>query len=137
MKKKLGFYHWVKMGFVGLFIFMLTCIRPIREIGFSSGFQPFLYDGTMQHKVGELFLWIPFFYIGLSTFNLDRTALLQLIERCRWPMFLGGLLNLISWFSLKGVVWWHPFCWVIFLWGVFAVPLCKHLFLPRAINKGV
>ena len=132
MKKANGYYFWLGLGVLSLFIFALTCIRPIRAIGFSNGILPFLLDGKIQHKIGELLLWIPFFYIGLSTFDLNRSELLQLIDRYRWPMFFGGLLNLISWFSLKDQAWWHPFCWFIFFWGLFAVPVCKRLFLPRA-----
>ncbi len=126
-----AYYIWLGAGILAMLIFALTCIRPIQRIGFSDGFLPFLYDGTIQHKIGELFLWIPFFYIGLNTFSKNRAELNALIERYRWSMMFGGFLNLVAWFSLKDVMWWHPFCWVVFFWGLFAVPLCRFLFLER------
>ncbi|MEM8906315.1 MAG: hypothetical protein AAGD05_00600 [Bacteroidota bacterium] len=131
---KLTHRQWLILGGLALFAFLLTCIRPIRALGFSNGWLPFLLDGTLQHKLGEVLLWIPFYYIGLSTFHQTQSDLLQRILSFRWSMLLGGILNLIAWWSLRHDVWWHLFCWVIFFWGLFAVPLCKRLFLPRAMD---
>jgi len=132
MRLEKSYNWWLSLGALALVLFFLTCIRHLRRLGISDGLQPYVFDGTIQHKVGELFLWIPFYFIGLATFHKTKSELEQMIYRFAPLMFLGGVLNLISWFSLKSVVIWHPFCWVVFFWGLFAVPLCKWLFLPRA-----
>jgi len=134
LDKPIGFYVWSFLGILGALIFLYTCIRPVRVIGFDSGWLPFLLDGTLQHKLGEVFLWVPFFFAGLFTYTKSQLELNQFIERWKYPMMLGGILNLISWFDLKDDVWWHPFCWVVLFWGIFGAWLCRKLFLPRASN---
>jgi len=124
--------RWSILGWVVFLIFVMTCIRAMNMVGFENGFLPFWKDPRMQHKIGEFILVAPFFFIFLASFTKDKRTVNQMINWSALPMIIGGSMNLYSWFGLKDHVFWHPFCLVIFVWGLLAVPICKKYFLARA-----
>ena len=126
------YLFWRKFGITVFTIFTLTCIRIIYNIGFSQGIFAILSEPRIMHKIGELFLIVPFYFIYLYTYTHPRKRINQMITWSAIPMFIGGSMNAYAWFELKDMVFWHPFCWILFLWGLFAVPISKKFFLPLA-----
>ena len=104
-------------------------------VGYENGNLSIWEIPHMQHKIGEIFLVIPFFFIFLGTYTKNKESLNKMINWSALPMFIGGSMNLYAWFELKDLVLWHPFCFVVFAWGLLAVPICRKYFLPMAKEK--
>jgi len=120
-----------KIAKIVLVLFLLSIIRILITMDYS---EPYGY-WILLHKLGEVFLFIPFYRTGMLWLYDERERkILRYLNRWQYVMLLGGVLNLLAGEGLKGVVWWDWFCSVIFIFGVISQPLGKWLFTRRRYN---
>ena len=121
------YYLWRKIAWATGIIFGLSIIRILFTMDYS---EPFGY-WIMIHKLGEVFLVVPFWRAGmLSTYQGSRRVS-TFLRRWQYVMLAGGIMNLVAGQGLAGEVWWDWFCNWVFIGGVLAQPLGEWLFVKK------
>jgi len=121
------YYKIQKAGKVVLVLFLISIVRILVTMDYS---EPYGY-WILIHKLGEVFLFVPFYRAGMLSFHEGERKVMRYLNRWQYVMLFGGVLNLLAGDGLKGIVWWDWFCSVVFILGVIAQPLGKWLFTQQ------
>jgi len=134
--KENKFILWWKVCSIGIVVLgigwmLFELIRVSWRITEDSGIGSVFIDGIVLHKIGELLVAAPF-VVGLFLpmfWNKDGEEMERILNTVRILMLVGGVLNGIAWLSLRYIVDWHPWCLVIFCWGLIGFIFIKPLSL--------
>lgn len=127
------YYAWMAFGLFFLWSFIKLAIPKIKEVHQMNDWKKWFTESTITHKVAELCIWVPSFFIILWTFYESKINILSLIDYTEEIMIIGGLLGFYSFFDARTKYWWaYPFL-VISLWGIFGGRLARNFILPFAI----
>ncbi len=113
------FYGWILFGISMLLLFIKLAIPKIQEVRAMDSTKAWFTESSITHKVAELFIWIPFYFIILWCINGYTDSALKLVDWSEEWMLLGGILGFYSFIDARKKYWWaYPFL-LICLWGVF------------------
>ncbi len=93
------------MTLIGIpaFIWLLVkLIKVFLEVTNRSGISSVPLDGVIHHKIGELMVSVPLFLILLLINKWSKEEVFTFINRIQVVMIIGGLLNGLAYFSLRG-----------------------------------
>jgi len=128
------YYAWIVLGLFFAWSFIKLAIPKIREVREQKDWKKWFTESSITHKVAELFIWIPSFFIVLLAFYEPKKSVELLIDYTDELMILGGVLGFYSFFDARKKYWWaYPFL-IICLWGIFGGWLARHYILPFAIH---
>ena len=120
------------MTLIGIpaFIWLLVeLIRVFLEVTNRSGVSAVPLEGVIQHKIGELMVAAPLFVILLLANKWSKEKLFTLINRMQIVMIIGGLLNGLAYFSLRGrenFDWFFQvWCLILLVVGLLGAPFAK------------
>lgn len=99
--------------------------RAILDAARTSGYAGLLYDGVVQHKIGELLVMFPVLVIMLSAGKHTPERLSHFVGRLAPMMWAGGLLNGLAWLTLRREVDWHSWCLLLLVAGLSAPTLLR------------
>ncbi len=121
-KRTVNFGFLLVVGIIAFGWLIAELLRIFFEVKSQSGLSAVVFDGVIQHKIGELMVAVPFFAV-LALSNLwSREKLSFFIRRTRFVMITGGLLNALAWYTLREKVGADSFlriwCLVIFVFGL-------------------
>ncbi len=127
------YYAWIALGVFFLWSFVKLAIPKIKEVKAMKDWKKWFTESSITHKVAELFIWIPSFFIILWTFYESKNEILQLIDYTDELMIIGGVLAFYSFFDARNKYWWaYPFL-IIGLWGIFGGWLARNFLIPLAL----
>jgi Na+-transporting methylmalonyl-CoA/oxaloacetate decarboxylase beta subunit len=137
-KRAVNFWLIFVVALIAFTWMSVELFRVFFEVKSQSGLSAVLFDGVMQHKIGELMVGIPFVAV-LALSNLwAREKVLSLIRQTQFVMIMGGLLNALAWYSLREKVEADSFlriwCLVIFVFGLIGSWLLSWM-ISRTKNK--
>ncbi len=120
------------MAFIGIpaFIWLLAeLIRVFLEVSNRSGVSSVPFDGVIQHKIGELMVGVPLFLVCLLSIKWSKDKIFTFINRMQIVMIIGGLLNGLAFFSLRGreiFDWFFQFwCLLLLAVGLLGAPFAR------------
>jgi len=126
------FWLWLFFGLFALYTFVKLAIPKIKEVHSIGKKRAWFLDSRITHKVAELLIWIPFFFIILWTIKYPAGTILYFIDYTEGIMAFGGLLAGYSYFDARGKYWWANVIWLLFIWGIFGGWLARNWVLPWA-----
>ncbi|NNE28768.1 MAG: hypothetical protein HKN16_03990 [Saprospiraceae bacterium] len=126
------FWVWVAFGIWACYQFIVMAIPKVEEVHKLGKKRAWLLDSRISHKMAELLIWIPFYFIVLWVINHPEQEVLPLIEGSEMFMVAGGLLAAFSWFDAKGKYWWANVIWLLAAWGIFGGWIARNWILPFA-----
>lgn len=127
------FWIWSLFGIFALFTFVKMAIPKIKEVHAVGKRTTWFVDSRITHKVAELFIWIPFFFIILFSCYKPADAILPFVDKTEAIMIIGGVLAGYSFFDARGKYWWANVIWLLALWGIFGGWLARNVVLPFAL----
>ena len=129
--KLLIFYGWIVLGIYFLWLFIKLAIPKIKEVHAMNDNYAWFKESTITHKVSELLIWVPSFFLILFSFYRPTSFLLNFLDYTEEIMFIGGIIGLYSIIDAvkKGHWWAYPFI-LIALMGIFAGWLGRNMFIP-------
>ena len=138
-KHILNFWIITVVGIVAFGWMIAELVRAVLEVGNQAGVQAVFWDGVVQHKVGELMVGVPFVAI-LALANLwPKERVRVWIRRTVVLMVIGGLLNVIAWYSLRDRIAATDFlrlwCLTIFAFGLIGSWLLTLMLERMNINR--
>ena len=112
------------------FIWLLVeLIRVFLEVTNRSGVSAVPLDGVIQHKIGELMVAAPLFVLLLLANKWSKEKLFTFINRTQVVMIIGGLLNGLAYFSLRGretFDWFFQvWCLILLVVGLLGSPIAR------------
>ena len=128
------FWLWLTFGIFSLYTFIKLAIPKIKEVHAIGKKRAWFLDSRITHKVAELMIWIPFFFIILWTINYPAGTILYFIDYTEPIMVAGGILAGYSYFDAKGKYWWAHAMWLLMIWGIFGAWMAKNWVLPWAVG---
>jgi hypothetical protein len=128
-KQKLNFWVMTLIGIPAFIWLLVELIRVFLEVNNRAGVSAVPLDGVIQHKIGELMVAAPLFVLLLLTNKLSKEKLFTLINQTQIVMIIGGLLNGLAYFSLRGrenFDWFFQiWCLMLLVVGLFAAPFAR------------
>lgn len=117
------YYLWVLFGLSMLWLFIKLAIPKIKEVRAMDSTKAWFTESSITHKVAELFIWIPSYFIILWCLGGHSESALNLLDWTDEWMIFGGVMGFYSFFDARTKYWWaYPFL-LICLWGIFGGPL--------------
>lgn len=119
------------IGFVGFGIMFYELVKVFTGVVNNEGVRFVPLDGVIQHKVGELMIFVSFFSILLFSKIWTKERVFALADKIKFVMLIGGILNGLAWLTVSDkLAWSHSFrLWCLFLliFGQIAAPIAKWL----------
>ena len=126
------------IGFPALIWLLAELIRVFLEVANRSGIVSVPLDGVIQHKIGELMVGVPLFLVCLFSTKWSKDKIFTFINRMQIVMIIGGLLNGLAYFSLRGRETFDRFfqvwCLLLLIVGLFGAPFARW-FVNKTIEK--
>ena len=133
-QREVMYYTWIAIGVLFLWSFVKLAIPKIKEVRQQEDWKKWFTESIITHKVAELCIWVPSFFIILWAFYESKNSMLSLIDHTDEIMMFGGILGFYSFFDARKKYWWaYPFL-IICLWGIFGGWLARNYILPFATH---
>lgn len=104
-------------------------MRAMLEVERTRGYTELLFDGVVQHKVGELLIMFPILCVLLALNRRSEEQMMRAIDGVRWMILAGGVLNGIAWLSLADravpTSFLRVWCSVLLVFSIFAPRVLK------------
>lgn len=119
------------------FVWLLAeLVRVFLQVVNLSGVSSVPFDGVIQHKIGEFMVGTPLFLVCILSIGWSKDKIFTFIGRTQIVMIIGGLLNGLAYFSLRGR---ETFDWFFQIWCliILAVGLLGAPFARWFVNKTI
>lgn len=128
-KQKLNFWVMTLIGIPAFIWLLIELARVFLEVANRAGVSAVPFDGVIQHKIGELMVGVPLFLILLLLNKWSKEKVFALVNRTQIVMIIGGLLNGLAYFSLRGretFDWFFQvWCLILLVVGLLGAPIAK------------
>lgn len=128
--KSIFFYSWIIFGIAMALLFIKLAIPKIKDVRALNDPWAWITDSRMSHKLAELMIWIPFYFIILWSLYEATGEVAQFIDKTEWLMIIGGILAAYSFFDARGKYWWAYAMWGMMIWGLFGPWFGRTYVLP-------
>ena len=132
--KLIFFYCWSVFGVIALGLFIKMAIPKVKEAMAKKDSSVWWKDSVLTHKVAELLIWIPFYFVILWSLYEPPTEVQSFVDRTDWVMIIGGLIAFYSFFDARKKYWWAYPILILALWGILGPWLSLNYVLPILSN---